>query len=63
MGCLEVNIERVGGDLEAQLERVGGELAVSFSPICGTDAGLGLLASSDHHLLTDENDLFLSVTP
>ena len=61
MGCLEVSIERVGGGLEAQFERVGGGLSVSFSPICGTDAGLGLLASSDQHLLTDNVNAFLTV--
>ena len=48
--------------MAASFRRVGGNLSVTFSPICGTDAGLGLLASSDHHLLTDNEEQFLSVT-
>lgn len=72
MGCLNVSFTRIGGDLEIQLQRIGGdlevqfqrvdeELSVSFSPVCGTDAALSLLASSDPSLLTEEGEQFISV--
>ena len=59
MGCLEVNFERLGGDLDARFQRIGG-MDVSFSPVCGTDAGLTILTSSDHGILTDSQDEFLT---
>lgn len=62
MGCLSVSIKRVGGDLAASFQRAGGDLSVSFSKICGTDAGLALLATEDPSLLTEhDEDSFLSV--
>lgn len=72
MGCLDVSFERIGGDLEVRIQRIGGDLdvqfrrvdealAVSFSPVCGTDAALSLLASSDPSLLTEEDEQFISV--
>ena len=59
MGCLEVNFERLGGDLDARFQRIGGDLTATFSLVCGTDAGLTLLTSSDHGILTDSQDEFL----
>ena len=61
MGCLEVNFERLGGDLDARFERMGG-MDVSFSPVCGTGAGLTLLVDSEHDILTDSQDEFLTAT-
>ena len=74
MGCLGANFTRIGGDLKAQITRVGGNLkarfdraggrlSASFSEVCGVNAGISLLASSDYHLLADNENEFLSVTP
>lgn len=63
MGCLSANITRAGGDLKARFDRVGGNLSATFSEICGVNAGISLLASSDHHLLANNENEFLSVTP
>lgn len=62
MGCLEVNFERLGGDLDARFQRIGGDLTATFSLVCGTGAGLSLVATSDHLLLTEKEGKFLSVT-
>lgn len=61
MGCLNASFTRIGGNLASSFQRVGGNLRVSFSAVCGTDAGLGLLVTSDPSLLTENDDEFLSV--
>ena len=50
------------GCLDAQFTRIGGDLTAIFSLVCGTGAGLSLLATSDHLLLTENEGEFLSVT-
>lgn len=66
MGCLSVNITRVGNGADATFTRAEGRITASYTPayepmkvrfglVCGTNIGDGYLFASDGLLLTIEN--------
>ena len=72
MGCLSVNIRRIGGvAVEAQhvggiaveAERIGG-VSVTASLVCGVDIGpiLGIIWASDGKLITAEGGYLIGAT-